>query len=107
MAESGQSFKVALAITRAGNIFTTNTAVDVGFDRFSPTLIEQYLTGYAEQKLGISLHHLLALGRQNSNNTSEPFNITYLAIRGTGAANAVSRLLGNVSRQLFKPLFTR
>jgi starch phosphorylase len=107
MRETGQPFEVALAATRPGNLFTTHTAVAAGFDRFSPALIEQYLKRYAEQKLGITLHDLMALGRQNPNNTSESFNMAYLAIRGSGAVNGVSRLHGEVSRNLFEPLFPR
>jgi len=107
MQETAQPFDVALAVTRAGNLFTTHTAVAAGFDRFAPALIEQYLGGYAEQKLGIPLHDLLALGRQNPNDWSEPFNMAYLAIRGSGAANGVSRLHGQVSRRLFQSLFPR
>jgi len=105
MEETGQSFDVALAVTRAGNLFTTHTAVSAGFDCFAPVIIEQYLGRYAEQKLGITLHELLALGRQNPNDSTEPFNMAYLAIRGSGAVNGVSRLHGQVSRHLFEPLF--
>ena len=105
MQENAQPFDVALAVTRAGNLFTTHTAVAAGFDRFAPALIEQYLGGYAEKKLGITLHDLLALGRQNPNDPSESFNMAYLAIRGSGAVNGVSRLHGKVSRHLFEPLF--
>jgi starch phosphorylase len=105
MQETAQPFEVALAVTRAGNLFTTHTAVAAGFDRFAPALIEQYLGGYAEQKLGITLHDLLALGRQNPNDSSESFNMAYLAIRGSGAVNGVSRLHGEVSRHIFAPLF--
>jgi starch phosphorylase len=107
MEETGQPFEVALAATRAGNLFTTHTAVAAGFDRFAPALIEQYLGGYAEQKLGIPLHDLLALGRQNPTDRSESFNMAYLAVRGSGAVNGVSRLHGRVSRNLFGPLFPR
>ncbi|MDP1559652.1 MAG: alpha-glucan family phosphorylase [Nitrosomonas sp.] len=107
MEETGQSFEAALAVTRAGNLFTTHTAVAAGFDRFAPTLVEQHLAGYAEQQLGITCHDLLALGRQNPNDRSEPFNMAYLAIRGSGAVNGVSRLHGRVSRHLFGPLFPR
>ena len=92
MEETGQPFEVALAATRAGNLFTTHTPVAAGFDLFDPALIEQYLGGYAEKKLGITLHDLLALGRQNPNDSSETFNMAYLAIRGSGAVNGVSRL---------------
>jgi starch phosphorylase len=107
MEETGQPFEVALAVTRAGNLFTTHTAVAAGFDRFAPALIEKYLGGYAEKKLGIAARDLLALGRQNPTDPSEPFNMAYLAIRGSGAANGVSHLHGKVSRRLFLPLFPR
>ena len=107
MEETGQPFEAALAATRAGNLFTTHTAVDAGFDRFAPALIEQYLGGYAEKKLDIGLHDLLALGRQNPDDSSEPFNMAYLALHGSGAVNGVSRLHGKVSRRLFQPLFPR
>ena len=105
MRETGQSFEFALAATRAGNLFTTHTAVAAGFDRFPPALIGQYLGRYAQEKLGIPLDELLALGRQNRNDWSESFNMAYLAIRGSGAVNGVSRLHGEVSRRLFEPLF--
>jgi starch phosphorylase len=105
MEDAGQPFEVALAATRVGNLFTTHTAVAAGFDRFTPELIEQYLGGYAQQKLGIPLHHLLALGRQNPDDLLEPFNMAYLAIRGSGQVNGVSRLHGKVSRHIFLPLF--
>ena len=100
-------FEVALAATRAGNLFTTHTAVAAGFDRFTPSLIAQYLTGYAQEQLGITLHDLLALGRRNPNDPDEDFNTAYLAIRGSGAVNGVSRLHGKVSRRLFQSLFPR
>jgi starch phosphorylase len=90
-----------------GTLFTTHTPVDAGFDRLTPVLMEQYLGRYAQNKLGISLHDLLALGRQNPNDSSEPFNMAYLALRGSGAVNGVSRLHGQVSRHIFAPLFPR
>jgi starch phosphorylase len=105
MEESGQPFEIALAAMRAGNLFTTHTAVAAGFDLFAPALIEHYLGGYAEEKLGITLHDLLALGRRDPNDSSESFNMAYLAIRGSGAVNGVSRLHGKVSRSIFTPLF--
>lgn len=105
MDETGQPFEVALAVTRAGNLFTTHTAVPAGFDRFAPDLIEQYLRGYAEQRLGISLHDLLALGRQNPDDASERFNMACLALRGSRNVNGVSSLHGRVSRHIFQPFF--
>jgi glycogen phosphorylase len=106
MVDHKQSFDVALAATRAGNIFTTHTAVDAGFDRFAPDLVAKYFTHYAEQILGIGIDDLIALGRHDGDRSS-PFNMAYLAMRGSGAINGVSRLHGQVSRRLFQPLFPR
>jgi starch phosphorylase len=107
MEETGQPFDVALAVTRAGNLFTTHTPVAAGFDRFAPHVIEQYLGEYARNRLGIPLNDLLALGRRNPDDPLEPFNMAYLAVRGSGAINGVSRLHGKVSRDIFQSLFPR
>jgi starch phosphorylase len=106
MEEAGQPFETALAVTRAGNLFTTHTAVPAGFDRFDPALMEAYTGRYA-QRLGITTRDLLALGRLNPDDSSEPFNMAYLAMRGSGAVNGVSRLHGEVSRHIFASLFPR
>ncbi len=105
--ENGTSFEEALAVTRAGNLFTTHTAVAAGFDHFSPSLMEQFFGEYAKEELSINFTDLMALGRQDANNSSECFNMAYLAIRGSGAVNGVSRLHGVVSRNLFQNLFPR
>jgi glycogen phosphorylase len=107
MADNKQPFEQALTITRAGNLFTTHTPVEAGFDRFDPGLMAWYLKNYAEKFLSISFQDLLALGRRDRSNFSEPFNMAYLAIRGSGAVNGVSKLHGQVSRRLFQPLFPR
>lgn len=107
MAQSGHPFDLALTITRAGNLFTTHTPVDAGFDRFDPGLMAWYLKKYAEESLSISLNDLLALGRRDPKDFSEPFNMAYLAIHGSGTVNGVSRLHGQVSRRIFQTLFPR
>jgi starch phosphorylase len=107
MQEVNQPFAFALAATRAGNLFTTHTAVAAGFDRFPLGLMEKYLNRYAQDELGIPLRELLALGRANADDADEPFNMAYLATRGSGAVNGVSRLHGRVSRHIFAPLFPR
>jgi len=107
MKDNNQPFEVALAVTRVGNLFTTHTAVKAGFDCFSASLIGQYLGAYAEQRLGITPHQLLALGRIDSGDESETFNMAYLAIRGSGAINGVSNLHGKVSRHIFEQLFPK
>jgi starch phosphorylase len=107
MADHHVSFELALTITRAGNMFTTHTAVPAGFDRFSPDLCRKHLEHYAKDELAMPMEKLLALGRQNPEDDSEPLNMAYLALRGSGQVNGVSKLHGVVSRQIFQPLFAR
>ena len=107
MNENDQPFEVALAATRAGNVFTTHTPVAAGFDRFSPALMHLYLNWYATERLHIGFEDLMAMGRANPDDPNEPFNMAYLAIRGSGAVNGVSKLHGAVSRSIFLPLFPR
>ena len=107
MVEQHVSFETALTVTRAGNMFTTHTAVPAGFDRFSSEFCRKHLGHYAKDELAISMESLLALGRQNPGDDSEPLNMAYLALRGSGQVNGVSKLHGEVSRQIFQPLFPR
>ena len=107
MEDHKKPFDLAMNVTRAGNVFTTHTAVSAGFDRFDPALIRTYLSHYAVDELAISPDDLLALGRQNPEDNSEPFNMAYLAVRGSGQINGVSKLHGEVSRQIFQPLYPR
>ena len=103
---TGLDFHTALTATRAGNLFTTHTPVDAGFDRYAPCLIEEYLAAWTKGA-GISIDTLLALGRTDPEDATEPFNMAWLAIRGSSKVNGVSRLHGEVSRRLFQPLFPR
>ncbi|MDR3736473.1 MAG: alpha-glucan family phosphorylase [Acidobacteriaceae bacterium] len=107
MEDHAKPFDLALAVTRAGNIFTTHTAVTAGFDRFDPQLIRLYLSHYAQHELAIPMDHLLAMGREHSGDALERFNMANLAVRGSGQVNGVSKLHGQVSRQIFQPLFPR
>src|SRR5262249_12962479 len=61
----------------------------------------------SEDRLKLPLRSLLALGRRDGDDPTEPFNMAFLALRGSGAVNGVSRLHAQVSRRLFQPLFPR
>ncbi len=102
-------FWEALWATRAGNVFTTHTPVAAGFDQFPADLLRKYLP-YVEGVLagrGVELDDVLALGRVNSDNADEPFNMAFLAQRGSAMCIGVSRLHGEFSRRIFQPLFPR
>ena len=107
MASQQVDFDLALTASRAGNLFTTHTPVAAGFDRFDPALVERYLGAWARERLGITFERLMALGRAPDGGPDQPFQMAWLALRGSSAVNAVSRLHGQVSRRLFQPLFPR
>ena len=100
------SFEEALCTTRAGNLFTSHTPVSAGFDQFAPELIENYFRDYVAQ-LNIGVEQFLALGRAPHQSDGAAFNMAFLAVRGSGAINGVSKLHGEVSRDIFQPLFPR
>jgi len=106
MEEKDLDFWEALWTIRAGNVFTTHTPVAAGFDRFPRYFLEKYGRDYAAA-LGVSPHDLAALGRRDPDNSDEPFNMAYLALRTCSVTNGVSRLHGEVSRRIFLDLFPR
>ena len=109
MEQTSCTFQQALWSTRAGNVFTTHTPVEAGFDTFPAQLIDKYFPIFHDflSRTGLSLQQLLALGRKNADDPMEAFNMAYLAMRGCARSNGVSRLHGKVSRQLFSSLYPR
>ena len=100
----GKSFRDALARTKAECIFTTHTPVEAGHDRFSRDLVNYALNRFQSQ-LKVSLNDLMALGRVHREDANEPFCMTVLALRVSRAANGVSELHGQVSRQMWHGLY--
>ena len=109
MASAHLPFDAALWATRAGNVFTTHTALEAAFDSYDAAFVDRHramLEPYVAQ-LGLSFDALMALGRRDPTNAGEPFTLSYLALRGSIATNAVSALHTGVSRRLFRGLFPR
>ncbi len=106
MQDFGSDFHCALAATRAGNVFTTHTPVAAGFDRFPTELMARYVQN-AHELFGMDADDVLRLGREHPDDPNAPFNMAWLAIRGSILVNGVSRLHGEVSRHLFQTLFPR
>ncbi|PYK59809.1 MAG: DUF3417 domain-containing protein [Verrucomicrobia bacterium] len=100
----GKSSRDALARTKAECIFTTHTPVEAGHDRFSRDLVNYALNRFQSQ-LKLSLNDLMALGRVHPEDANEPFCMTVLALRVSRAANGVSELHGQVSRQMWHGLY--
>ncbi|MCX6356996.1 MAG: alpha-glucan family phosphorylase, partial [Candidatus Aureabacteria bacterium] len=98
------SFDEARSMVAGVSVFTTHTAVPAGIDRFDPGLVRNYLGGYCET-LGISIDQLLDLGREKPGNPNEAFSMAILACRFASFINGVSKIHGEVSRDLWQGLW--
>jgi starch phosphorylase len=104
MEEEGIGFDQARSHVVREIVFTTHTPVPAGHDRFSAYLIEEHL-GPIREKLGLSSLALMALGRENPNDSNEEFCMTVLGLKLSRRANAVSALHGEVSRAMWTGLY--
>ena len=94
------SFEVAKDITGAKTVFTTHTPVPAGNDIFPIALVEKYFKGYWE-RLGIEEDEFYKLGMKPCKELEPGFNMGILALKIAGKKNGVSKLHGEVSRELF------
>jgi starch phosphorylase len=106
MADHQLSFEEALDASRSNNVFTTHTSVPAGIDLFDPGMMYEYFQGYC-QEAGIAFNDLLALGRRDSNDSQEPFSMAICALKASSYRNAVSRLHGHVSQQMWEGLWPK
>ena len=101
---SGKSLADALAATKPQCMFTTHTPVEAGHDRFTPGLMDYALKGFLA-RLNVPLTEVMGLGRVNPKDAAEPFCMTVLALKASRSANGVSELHGQVSREMWQPLW--
>jgi starch phosphorylase len=99
----GAAYDKALESVRKTSVFTTHTPVPAGHDIFSNELIEQYFGNYWPS-LGIDREAFLDLGRHAGHGEST-FNMTILSLKTSDHRNAVSRLHGQVTRQMWCSLW--
>ena len=104
VADPGLSYHEAIEAVRAGCIFTTHTPVPAGIDRFPRELIERYFSDWAKE-VGITLDELMELGHRPGDTPDERFNMAVMGLRLAGRSNAVAKLHGEVSREMFSDLW--
>ena len=98
--EKQVSFEVAKDIVSAKTVFTTHTPVPAGNDIFPIDLIDKYFKGFWDY-LGTDRETFLRLGMKPTDNLDNCFNMGILALKIAGKKNGVSKLHGEVSRELF------
>jgi glycogen phosphorylase len=97
-------FYSALQVVAAANVFTTHTPVPAGNDSFSREMMKKYFGRFATE-LNIPFDELFTFG-QTRVNPNDPFSMTILALRLSRHANGVSKLHGEVTRSLWKDVWT-
>jgi starch phosphorylase len=98
------TFEEALEATRVNNIFTTHTPVPAGIDLFDPGMMYHFFNGYCRDA-GIEFDRFMALGRQNPYDRGERFSMAILALKTSNYRNGVSKLHGQVSREMWHALW--
>ena len=84
-------------------VFTTHTPVPAGHDAFPPDLFDNFMGGWPEA-LNISNEELWSFGHKQEE-WGPTFNMTVLAMNLSAVSNAVSKLHGEVSREMWnRPL---
>ena len=98
------TFNQALEVVRASSLYTVHTPVPAGHDSFDETLFSKYMSDYAG-KLQISWNDFIGLGRTNPDDHNEKFNMSTFACNTAQEVNGVSWLHGEVSKQMFSPIW--
>ncbi|MFL7791128.1 MAG: alpha-glucan family phosphorylase [Anaerolineae bacterium] len=102
MVEAGKSFEEACQVIRDTTHFTTHTPVPAGHDVFPFNLVERYFNNYWP-RLGLSREEFMELGCADKD--CHGFNMTVLALHMAGQCNGVSKLHGEVSRQMWQAVW--
>ncbi|MEZ5962574.1 MAG: alpha-glucan family phosphorylase [Planctomycetota bacterium] len=98
--DEGLTFEAAREVVRGTTLFTTHTPVPAGHDRFGEDLMRRYFAD-AEEWVGVPWDRFYSLGRTEEDGGA--FNVTYLALTFAAYCNGVSKLHGEVSKELLKP----
>ena len=98
------SFDIARDIASSKTVFTTHTPVPAGNDIFPIELVEKYFKDFWP-RLGLTREEFLKLGMKPCDNLEQGFNMGILALKIAGKKNGVSKLHGEVSRELFSEVW--
>jgi len=98
------TFSQAMEVVRSSTLFTTHTPVPAGHDTFSEDLLRTYLSHYPD-RLNIKWDQFMNLGKMNENDPDEKFSMSVLAAKLSQEINAVSKIHGDVTREMFRPLY--
>lgn len=98
------SFAEALEVVRASSLFTTHTPVPAGHDAFDEDILRKYI-GHYPARLKVDWETMMGLGKLDGRDVNEKFSMSILAANISQNVNGVSRLHGEVSRNIFSNMY--
>ncbi len=102
--EHKMTFPEAREVVRSTSLFTTHTPVPAGHDKFDENMMRTYLSHYPD-RLTIHWNRMMNMGRENHNDVNEHFSMSVLAVNLSQEVNGVSKLHGQVSREMFRVMW--
>ncbi|NOU95806.1 alpha-glucan family phosphorylase [Paenibacillus sp. LMG 31456] len=96
--DAGLPFHIAVEVIRASSVFTTHTPVPAGHDAFPMPMVEHYCSALLS-RWG---EHKQAWTQLGLDPSKQLFNMTNLALNTSALRNGVSKLHGQVSREMFR-----
>ena len=104
MTDQGLGFAEAVEAVRGGTVFTTHTPVPAGIDRFTREQMATFFGAWCAE-VGVTLDELMAIGHRTGDLPEERFNMAVMGLRLASRSNAVAKLHGAVSREMFADLW--
>ncbi len=105
MLSESLTFQEAREFVRSTNIFTTHTPVPAGNEQFDTELLRRYLEPWIG-RIGVTFDEFIRMGRVKPECADESFGMTVFALRNAAYNNGVSRLHGEVSRRMWKDIWS-
>jgi len=104
MRDKGLTQKQAMELVPRCSVFTTHTPVPAGNETFDPKLLKPHLEA-VEAEIGLSAKEFLRLSQAPGSAADSEASMTVLGLRMAKYANGVSKLHGEVARQMWSTLW--
>ncbi len=101
MSNHGFTYQKAREMVKATSVFTTHTPVPAGNETFDMNLMQEHFKDFAP-KISVPFEELIELGRSTSDGENSSFSMTVFALKLTSRANGVSKLHGEVCKDMWQ-----
>ncbi len=100
----GLTHNESVELIRSSSLYTTHTPVPAGHDSFPEGMMWHYFNEFASA-MSFSWEKFIGLGRVNPQDKGEVFSMSHLASKLSQEVNGVSKIHGQVSREMFHIMY--